>query len=178
MLLGRPDYYEKYVHTRGYKERIDGVVKWLSMPEDVRPHFINVYFDDTDSQGHEFGPNSPQVDKSIRRMDSLSGYLLSEIKRIGLGDSVNVIFLSDHGMTSTPVQNEVDLTSDLSGYKYFHVNAGAIAMIQPEIISETDAIIAKINSKSNHIKAYRKANTPKYMHFSQNENILGYCCNC
>ncbi len=61
----RPDFYEKYEHNRPYKERIDGVVDWLTMPNDVRPHFITLYFHDTDSYGHKYGPNRLEINNSI-----------------------------------------------------------------------------------------------------------------
>ena len=54
--------------NRGYIDRsdrqqdmIEQVVTWMSMKEEERPDFITMYVDQPDIQGHQFGPNSPQV---------------------------------------------------------------------------------------------------------------------
>ncbi len=72
----RPDYSEKYVHKRPYDQRISDVLKWMELPYDQRPKFINVYFDSTDATGHDFGPNSEEVNHSIMVEDSLIGKIL------------------------------------------------------------------------------------------------------
>ena len=71
----RPTYYEKYEHNKPYRERIDGVIDWLELPKEERPHFITLYFHDTDSYGHKYGPNSPEINQSIQRLDTLINYL-------------------------------------------------------------------------------------------------------
>ncbi|NMB82229.1 MAG: alkaline phosphatase family protein, partial [Ignavibacteria bacterium] len=51
----RPTYFENYEHNRPYEKRVEGVANWLKLPVDKRPHFITLYFDDTDTQGHRYG---------------------------------------------------------------------------------------------------------------------------
>ena len=83
----RPTYFKHYEHNQPYRERIDGVIDWLQLPQNERPHFITLYFHDTDSFGHEFGPNSTEINTSIQRIDSLVGYLNNELSKIGMKDS-------------------------------------------------------------------------------------------
>ncbi len=93
----RPTYYRKYDHKRPYKERIDGVINWMKLPIEQRPHFITLYFHDTDSYGHNFGPNSPEINKSISRLDSLIYYLNNKLTEINMFDSTNIIIVSTMG---------------------------------------------------------------------------------
>ena len=72
-----------------------------------RPNFITLYFHDTDSYGHKYGPHSYQINESIKRLDSLIAYLNEGLKNIGLNDSTNVIIVSDHGMTELSTSNYI-----------------------------------------------------------------------
>ena len=61
----RPDYFHHYEHDRPYDVRVNGVLDWLQLPYNQRPHFITMYFDLTDGVGHRYGPNSPEIDIAI-----------------------------------------------------------------------------------------------------------------
>ncbi len=78
----RPDYVEHFVYTRPYDERINGALKWLELPYNKRPHFITLYFDATDTSGHNYGPNSKEVNQSIAMEDSLIGKIFLGLKKI------------------------------------------------------------------------------------------------
>ena len=41
--------------------RINKVVEWLKLPEDMRPHLICFYISNVDHDGHMFGPDAPQT---------------------------------------------------------------------------------------------------------------------
>lgn len=101
----RPTYYEKYEHNRDYSERINGVLNWLKLPIIIRPKFITLYFDATDTYGHRYGTNSVELNNSIMSLDSLVGKLFNGLREINLYDSTNVIIVSDHGMID--ISNEM-----------------------------------------------------------------------
>jgi predicted AlkP superfamily pyrophosphatase or phosphodiesterase len=60
----RPNYSKKFIYTTPYDDRINGAMEWLQLPYDKRPHLIMLYFDATDTSGHNYGPNSKN--KSVR----------------------------------------------------------------------------------------------------------------
>ena len=97
-----PSYFMEYNQQTPYKDRVDGVINWLKLPKEKRPHFITLYFEDTDNTGHDFGPDSKEVNESIVRLDNIVKYLDESLKSINFRDSINIIIVSDHGMTSTP----------------------------------------------------------------------------
>ncbi len=65
-------------------------------PPEQRPHMITLYFSDTDTAGHRYGPDSPQVADAVHELDGEIGKLVDGIKQSKL--AVDLIVLADHGM--------------------------------------------------------------------------------
>lgn len=168
----RPNYFEKYEHNRDYIERINGVINWLKLPYDKRPKFITLYYDLTDSEGHRYGPNSPQVNAAIARLDSLIGVLFKKLDEIKLRDSVNVIIVSDHGMTEISKDRYINIEeiASCSSCKYF--NRGAVMNIFISNKSEIDEVYTKLKKNENHYRVFKRNNIPAYFHFN-NFNLIG-----
>ena len=66
----RPNYFHHYEHKKPYKDRVKGVLNWLQLPSDKRPHFITMYFDLVDCVGHSNYANSPEMKLAISSFDS------------------------------------------------------------------------------------------------------------
>ena len=137
-----PEYYYHYVHKRPYEDRIKGVLEWLQYPYDKRPHFITMYFDLTDGVGHRYGPNSPEIDIAISSLDSTLGNLLTGLEEIQMRDSVNIILVSDHGITEVHFEKLINAEEILEGYRFVSSNSGPAMMI-----SADDGDIEKIYSQ-------------------------------
>ncbi|MCU7491172.1 MAG: ectonucleotide pyrophosphatase/phosphodiesterase [Bacteroidota bacterium] len=165
-----PHYYEIYEHKRPYINRIEGVINWLKMPYKDRPHFITLYMDETDRQGHRYGPHSPQVNGAVKLLDSLSGVLLGRLKEIGMYDSTNVIFLSDHGMAEISSQRLLNI-EEILGPGNRMDGDGPVMMIEPKG-GEADKIYKKLKENERHFKVYTRENIPGYFHFSDNPFIF------
>ncbi|OMJ30279.1 putative pyrophosphatase/phosphodiesterase [Smittium culicis] len=99
----RPTYYSKYDGTVNQTSKIDKIISWLEMPIEKRPTFLVTYFPEVDSIGHSFGPYSKQVNDSLVQIDNTVGYLVSSLKQRDLFDKVNIIIVSDHGMSLSHV---------------------------------------------------------------------------
>ncbi len=166
----RPTYFKHYKQNQPYRERIDGVIAWLQLPQKERPHFITLYFHDTDSFGHKFGPNSSGITTSIKRLDTLAGYLNNKLSKIGMKDSVNIIFVSDHGMTEISKEKTINIEDILAGLNYKLGGAKPIAMIEPSK-KDFNTVYARLKQNQQHFKLYTKENMPQYFHFNKNKNI-------
>lgn len=57
----KPNYTLSYDKGSQFYSRVDQVVNWLLLPENERPAFLTMYFDQPDTDGHAYGPDSPQV---------------------------------------------------------------------------------------------------------------------
>ena len=82
-----------------YEARIDEVLSFLEMPKKERPHLIMVYFDEPDHSGHSYGPRSEEVRAAVKRVDDMIGRLREGIARSKYASQIDLILVSDHGMT-------------------------------------------------------------------------------
>ena len=66
-----PRYWKPYDGSFPPEKRVDQVLQWLDLPVADRPALIHLYFSDADSAGHDYGPDSREVQEAIRRADAL-----------------------------------------------------------------------------------------------------------
>ncbi|MCW8812145.1 MAG: ectonucleotide pyrophosphatase/phosphodiesterase [Chlorobium sp.] len=165
-----PTYFKKYDQKKPYKERVDGVIEWLRLPYEKRPHFITSYFEATDNYGHDYGPNSPEVNQAIAQLDSILGYYFKKLKEINLFDSTNIVVVSDHGMAETSIERTVNIEELLEGYKYESGDNGPFMLIEPWE-GELENIYKKLKENETHFKVYKKEDVPEYFHYSDNPLI-------
>ena len=163
----RPDYVEKFVYTRPYDERISGALKWLELPYSKRPHFITLYFDATDTSGHNYGPNSTEVNQSIAMEDSIIGKIFLGLNKINLLDSTNIIIISDHGMTELSPERLINIDELLSEFKCTTSDKGTMMFIYPEE-NQKKAVYKKLKDSERNYKVYWKSDIPEYLHYNNN----------
>lgn len=163
----KPTYAETYEHARPHDDRIEGVINWLKLPQEKRPHFITLYFSDTDEKGHRFGPNSNEVNQAIQLLDGVAGKIMNRLKEINMIDSVNVIFVSDHGMTEISKDKIINVEKILEGYNCKFFDESVLMTIEPpkEKLQEVYELLKK---NENHFKVYYRSEVPEYFHFSDN----------
>ena len=82
-----------------FDERVDEIVRLMSLPREERPRLVMGYFDEPDHQGHVFGPGSPEVAASCHSMDSLMRVLYGRLMALPHAKKINFIVAGDHGMT-------------------------------------------------------------------------------
>lgn len=99
-----------YWHEMPREDRVELVLEWLARPEETRPRFITVYFDHVDSALHRHGPDTPEEAEAIAQVDESLSQIMAGIEELGLSHRVNVIIVSDHGMSATPRGQEIDLS--------------------------------------------------------------------
>jgi len=166
----RPDNFHIYEHNRPYAERVAGVLNWFNLPYKERPHFVTLYFDLTDGVGHDFGPESEEINIAIAQLDTLFGSLINGLNEINLLDSINIIICSDHGMTEVSEERLIVVDDMLNGYDYLFSNTGPFMLIYSEE-EETEKIYSILKKEENHYEVYKREDVPEYFHFSQNEMI-------
>jgi alkaline phosphatase D len=156
----RPTYYLKFDASFPNHKRVEQVLAWLHLPPEQRPHMITLYFSDTDTAGHRYGPDSPQVADAVHELDGEIGKLVDGIKQSKL--AVDLIVLADHGMAEV---KGAPIHLDQYGLNpaYFApiVGLGLYAK------SDEDAQKAyqAMRGKSDKFAVYRRAEVPAYLHF-------------
>lgn len=165
-----PRYWLPYDDDRPGDARVDQVLEWLDLPPAERPTFLTLYFEDTDTAGHDDGPESQAVREAIMREDAYLGRLLQGLERRSLIDRVNLIVLSDHGMAA--VNNErvvvVDDHVSLDDLEIIDINPTLGIVPKPGKGEEVYRALANAHPR---LKVYRREQTPAQWHYRDHPRI-------
>jgi predicted AlkP superfamily pyrophosphatase or phosphodiesterase len=158
----RPDEYLQFDDGFDDEKRIDQIVAWLNLPPSERPHFITLYYSNTDHAGHLYGPDSPQEQEQVHHVDQLMGDLKAKLDATHL--PIDLVILADHGMIKTEGDwITLDQYADLSHFK------SESTLLYPE--TEADAQTAYESFRAHpdpRFTAYRRSDVPAYLHFNEN----------
>ncbi|KAJ7274265.1 alkaline-phosphatase-like protein [Mycena rebaudengoi] len=83
------------------KEKLSQIIEWVDLPFNDRPQFIMAYEPSLDQAGHRTGPMSAEVNKTLIDVDVFAKDLHTALQARNLTDIVDIVFVSDHGMTDT-----------------------------------------------------------------------------
>ncbi|RZL36288.1 MAG: DUF1501 domain-containing protein, partial [Rubrivivax sp.] len=72
---------------------------WLDLPPTQRPRLVTLYLEQYDVASHAAGMHSAQAMQALATVDAGLARLRDGLRARGLGDSVDLIVLSDHGMS-------------------------------------------------------------------------------
>jgi predicted AlkP superfamily pyrophosphatase or phosphodiesterase len=165
-----PAYWEKYDESVTYEARIDTVIKWLSYPPEKRPGLVTLYFDEPDATSHAFGPVSAQTGKIVARLDSLMGVLRTKLSTLPEAKRINLIILSDHGMSAISPARYINIKSLVPDRMIASISGGnPVYLINPSE-GKKDSVLFLLN-KSKGLKAWDKSHLPPKWHYGTNPRI-------
>ncbi|WVQ96932.1 hypothetical protein IAU59_004040 [Kwoniella sp. CBS 9459] len=95
-----PSYFVPY-RQMSPNDKVSQIFAYLDKPLSTRPDFIASYFPEIDQNAHRTGPMSTAVNESLAMMDEMIGGLVRGLDERNLTELVNVVIVSDHGMTET-----------------------------------------------------------------------------
>jgi alkaline phosphatase D len=168
-----PSIYKKYDGKVPYSVRIDTVIDWLNLPENERPHLIMLYFDEPDHTGHNFGPLSLENNKMVVKMDSVIGVLTHKLDALPIGNKINLIVVSDHGMAEISDTKKVAILDYLKpSWLGYHQVINPIMSIEAKEGCKDS--IAQALLKVPHIKFWAAKDLPKRLHYGSNPRVLDF----
>ena len=163
----RPTYWKNYDYTIPFEKRLDELAGWLKLPAEQRPAVITFYFAETNSAGHKFGPDSPELTAAVKLLDAHLGAMQERLKADG--QVVNLVIVSDHGMTNLSV-NRVVVLDDYLDPAFVQVDFfGSAAGVRP-LDGNADSVVRALSALP-HAKAYLTKDMPAHFHFSANPRI-------
>ncbi|KAL5699230.1 hypothetical protein ACHQM5_030163 [Ranunculus cassubicifolius] len=177
-----PKFCQPYNGSTPFDDRVDTVLSYFDLPSKEIPSFINLYFDDPDSQGHEVGPDDPSITDAISNMDRVIGKLIGGLEKRGIFQDVNIIIVGDHGMVGTCDKKLIFLdelapwvTIPPSWVQYYT----PLLSIRPPVNVSTADVVAKMKEglasgkvqNGNRLKVYLKEDLPARLHYSGNDGI-------
>ena len=96
----RPSIAMRYDERVPNARRVDGSIAWLRRAPAVRPHLVLLYMSDVDDTTHQYGPDAPNTAAAVSSVDRALRRLMDSVAVLPIRDSVNVVLVSDHGMTA------------------------------------------------------------------------------
>jgi predicted AlkP superfamily pyrophosphatase or phosphodiesterase len=165
----RPTYYKVFDPGVPDAVRVRQVLDWLSLPSDSAPALVTLYLGDVDEAGHQFGPDAPETDSAITRVDSAVGALMSGLEEQGLQQKVNLIVLSDHGMTPVVPEHLVYLDDFIDPREADVIELGAVASLRP--LNGKDEEVYSRLGRAPHLTVYRKSEIPAAYHYRAHRRI-------
>ena len=142
----------------------------MDLPAAARPTLILLYFEDADTAGHEDGPDSPSVREAIKRLDAYLGRRLRGLERRGLADRINIVVLSDHGMSATGPRQVVVLDDYISLDDVEVVDINPTLGLYPKPGKE-DAVYRALERAHPRLNVYRRGATPEGWHYRSHPRI-------
>ncbi len=172
----QPDYWRPYDGKLSVNDRVDAVLKLVSLPPEQRPVFITLYFDAVDHQGHVAGPDSQQVNNALKEVDSGLTRLEQGLRERQLLAHSNLLIVSDHGMAEVSAERIIQFDDFLDPSKYESINNGATAGFYPKPGEDAALNATLLTKEIPHVKCWRRENMPSRFRFGSNPRIPPYYC--
>jgi predicted AlkP superfamily pyrophosphatase or phosphodiesterase len=151
-------------------DRVDRLLAWLDRPVEARPALLLSYSSDVDDAGHTFGPDSAELIAALTRVDRAIGRLLQGLDTRGLAGQVNVVLVSDHGMSAASRDRLIVLSDYLDVEAVDVVDVNPNLAIAPTAMSE-DEVYRRLARAHPHLRVYRKAESPLHWRFREHPRV-------
>lgn len=169
----RPTYWRRFDQSVPPEARVDQVLEWLDLPKAQRPGLVTLYFDDVDTAGHDYGPDSAELNAAVARVDGALGRLTAGLKARGI--DANIIVVADHGMAPMSAAREVFLDDAVSRDAFRLLVGGALVTLYPAAGREAEVDRALIRPHE-HFQCWRKAEIPARFHYGKHPRVAPYVC--
>ena len=165
-----PDVWHKYEEKPHltFTQRADSVVAYLAKKD--APDLIMAYFEEPDASGHTYGPQSKKTRHVVESMDSLLSSIWKRVEALGMKDSVNLVVVSDHGMTWFTPSRNIRPSNYLHKDWYDALEGELPCNVYAPKPWQQDSIMRAL-SNVPHLRAWRKADVPSYLHYQADDNI-------
>ena len=166
----QPDIWKPYDGKVPFIERIDTIIKWLSLPYSERPELVMAYYHEPDEIGHQFGPEDSRTLSLVHELDSLTGILYERIRQLPNGDSINFIVVSDHGMSSISSERNTvlrDYIPEKWPVRFEGGNPNFNLYVEKNYV---DLVYSSLK-KAKGINVWKPAEVPGHLHYGSNPRV-------
>ena len=165
-----PSIWKKYDQKQSFDARIDSVIKWFEKPIKNRPRLVMLYFHEPDNTGQKYGPRSKENKLMVESVDRTIGNILNKLKTLTIYKKLNVILVSDHGMTEIDKTKKIVLSKYIDTKKIKMEGSGAYTLLYSDENNEIEKSYLKLKQLSN-IDVYKKENIPDKWRFKRHHRI-------
>ncbi|XP_066603258.1 ectonucleotide pyrophosphatase/phosphodiesterase family member 5-like isoform X2 [Prorops nasuta] len=166
-----PTFSKKFNSRVSLTKRVDTLISWFTHP--VSPINLGIlYIEEPDNHGHAIGIYDPKFNEILTKLDNLTEYLHKKLESYELED-VNVIYLSDHGMSTVSMNTIINLTKYINESDYVWFGLATARHIYPNHGKE-ELIYKNLKAAANQTRqfqVYKKEEIPERFRYSDNPRI-------
>jgi predicted AlkP superfamily pyrophosphatase or phosphodiesterase len=166
----RPTFAVPYDKKMPNPDRVAQVLTWLALPENQRPSFLTLYFEEIDTASHDYGLESPEIMAAAEHIDVALGQLVAGLQRLGLDDRTTVVVVSDHGMAPLSRDRVIFLDDDIDVTTVDTVESSALLELWPKD-GDVERVYRLLHGKHPELAIYRREETPEWLHYRGNPRI-------
>ena len=167
----RPSYFRPFDGKLPAASRTAQVLEWLALPEQQRPSFITLYFDDVDHAGHDFGPDAVETRNAVATADRELGVLAAGIRRLQLNDRTTIVVVSDHGMASLSESRVILLDDYIDPAGVTVIESGGFLALAPHDGIDRAALVSRLQKAHPRLRVFTPETMPARLHYSGNPRI-------
>lgn len=162
----RPALYKAFNGSLAFETRLDEVAGWLELPPEQRPALITFYLEEANSVGHRYGPDAPETRAVVAMIDARVGAMRERLERGGR--PLNLVVVSDHGMTPVDLQHVLVLETYLDLANVQIDFEGSVVGLRP-LDGEVDRMMAALAAlPPERARAYRANQLPAHLKIDAN----------
>ena len=171
----QPNDWLSYDHGLSSSDRTKQLLRWLNRDGPERADFATLYFSEVDSKGHEFGPDSPEVNASITSADQAIGELVQGLRALGLLEKTTLVVTSDHGMAQIASDRAVDLSTYAKELGSVKIQwTGPLAGFDANA-TDKPILLSRLKLNTN-MDCWAKEDVPEKYHFGTHRRVPQVVC--
>jgi predicted AlkP superfamily pyrophosphatase or phosphodiesterase len=170
----RPSRWQVYDEKVSYDTRVDTVLSWIDA-KDPALGFATLYFEATDTEGHHYGPYSPEVNAAAIKVDAAVARLVAGLKARRLYDTTNIVVVADHGMAPQPLSGLIEVSTLADPAKARFVSTGSVVAVRPLPGFEAEVTAAMLKAHP-HLTCWEKGKIPARFGYGANPRVPPIVC--
>ncbi|XP_068241456.1 bis(5'-adenosyl)-triphosphatase enpp4-like isoform X1 [Palaemon carinicauda] len=164
-------FYDPYKPKKDLKESISLAFQWFNNAE-TPANLVFLYHEQPDASGHAYGPESPKILEELLKIDRAIGFLFQLVTLNNLQEHLDIIILSDHGMSSIPEANIIDLSTIVDSSLYTFTGNSPVLNVWPDNEHQIDVYLKLVDGeKKYNYSVFRKEAIPEEWHYKKNNRV-------
>ncbi|KHJ94189.1 type I phosphodiesterase / nucleotide pyrophosphatase, partial [Oesophagostomum dentatum] len=166
----QPHYRVPFTEGVHPNEKLAQALEWLKLDDDERPGLIMAYIVEPDKTGHSYSHMEDMVNEAVKLVDDAIGRFINNLEAEGILGCVNIVIVSDHGMTE--IKNQVVLEK-LFPIDNMVIAAGTNTLIFKNGSDLTDEqIMGALTCKATDlVRVFNRKTVPLRYHYSASKRI-------
>ncbi len=171
----RPSRWYAYNKHISADTQITQALRWLNERGPDAPRLVILRFEQVNTAGDNFGPDSPQYAAAVHMIDSAIGRLIDSLRQHGKLTDTDVIVVSDQGIAPIPGDHAVPLERIVQLSDVHVISDGQVLGITP-LPGHESKVEAMVLGAHATYDCWRKQALPTHWHYGTHPRIPNIVC--